>query len=86
MVTAKLKEDLHHIIDQIEDQAILEAVHTLLASQTGTLYSLQGQQLDQDSIAARLEESEADIEAGRTVSQQELKAQIQSWRKQNKGK
>jgi predicted transcriptional regulator len=84
--TSKLKEDLHHIIDQIEDQAILEAVHTLLTSQIGTIYSLQGQALDQDSIEARLEESEADIEAGRTVSQQELKAKIQSWRKQNNAK
>lgn len=84
--TAKLRADLHHIIDQIEDQATLEAVLTLLAPQLGTLYSLQGQPLDQESIEDLLEESEADIKAGRTVSQRELKTNIQSWRNRSKTK
>lgn len=84
--TAKLKDDLHHIIDQIEDQATLEAVRTLLAPKVSAIYSVQGQQLDQDRIEDLLEESEADIEAGRTVSHQELKGQIQSWRNQNNAK
>lgn len=89
--TTKLKDDLHHIIDQIEDQATLEAIHTLLAPQVGGIYSLQGQKLDQDRIDDLLEESEADIEAGRqepgrTISHQELKSQIQSWRNQKNAK
>lgn len=81
--TAKLKDDLHHVIDQIEDQATLQAVLTLLAPQTDSLFKLQGQPLDQDTIEDLLEESEADIEAGRTISQQELKTHIKSWRNQN---
>lgn len=84
--TAKIKDDLHQIIDQIEDQATLEAVRTLLAPQPNAVYSLQGAPLDQAQTEDLLEESEADIEAGRTISQQELKAQIQSWRSQNNAK
>ena len=60
------------------DQATLEAARTLLASQVGALYSLEGQRLDQETVEGRLEESEADIEAVRTVSQQELKTHIES--------
>ena len=84
--TAKIKDDLHQIIDQIEDQATLEAVRTLLAPQLNAMYSLQGALLDQAQIEDLLEESEADIEAGRTISQQELKAHIQSWRDQDNAK
>lgn len=70
--TADLKDDLHQIIDQIEDQAILQAVRILLAPQVSTLYNLEGKPLNQDNIEDLLEESEADIEAGRVVSQQAL--------------
>ena len=84
--TAKIKDDLHQLIDQIEDQATLEAVRTLLSPKVGTLYSVQGQPLDQNQIEDLLEESEQDIEAGRTVSHQELKSHIQSWRNQNNAK
>jgi hypothetical protein len=84
--TAKLKDALHEIIDQIEDQATLEAVRTLLTPQVGARFYRHGQQLTQDEIDDLLEESEMDIEAGRTISQQELKAQIQSWRKQSNAK
>ncbi|MEK6477531.1 hypothetical protein WJR50_08350 [Catalinimonas sp. 4WD22] len=78
--TAKLKDDLHHIIDQIDDEATLEAVRTLLTPKVEAIYNVKGQQHDQDQIENFLEESEKDIEAGHTVSHQELKEQIQSWR------
>ncbi|MGB3777293.1 MAG: hypothetical protein WA960_02965 [Tunicatimonas sp.] len=84
--TAKLKDALHEIINQIEDQATLEAMRTLLTPQVGVRLHQHGQQLTQDEIDDLLEESEMDIKAGRTVSQQELKAQIQSWRKQSSAK
>ena len=86
MNTIKIKDDLHQMIDQIEDQATLEAIRTLLAPQIGAVYSLQGQLLSQEEIEDLLEESEADIEAGRTVTQRMLKDQIQSWRKQSSEK
>ena len=89
--TSKLKNDLHQLIDQIEDQATLEAIRTLLTPKVDAIYSLRGQALSQDQIENLLEESEADIkagqqESGRTFSHQELKGQIQSWRHQKKGK
>lgn len=80
MDTAKLKEDLHQIIDQIEDQMTLEAIRTLLSPQVNELFDLQGNLLSQETMEDLLEESEADIEAGRTISQSELKTHIQSWR------
>ncbi len=84
--TEKLKDDLHQLIDQIEDPATLEAIRTLLTPKVDTLYSIQGQLIDQNQIEDLLEESEQDIEAGRTVSHQELKSHIQSWRSQNNAK
>lgn len=81
--TAKLRDALHEIIDQIEDQATLEAMRTLLTPQASIRLYQYGQPLEQDKIDDLLEESEADIKAGRTTSQQEMKAQIQSWRKQS---
>ena len=84
--TTKLRDDLHQLIDQIEDQATLQAVHTLLALRAEKLYSIQGKILDQNQIEDLLEESESDIEAGRTRSHQELKTHMQSWRKKHSAK
>ncbi len=82
----KLRDDLHQLIDRIEDQATLQAVHTLLAPRAERLYSVQGEALDQNQIEDLLEESESDIEAGRTLSHQELKTHMQSWRKEPNAK
>lgn len=82
--TEKVKNDLHQMIDQIEDQATLEAIRTLLAPQIGAIYSLPGQLLSQEETEDLLEESEADIEASRTITHQALKDDMQSWRKHYK--
>lgn len=84
--TAKLKDDLHQLIDQIEDQTILKALRILLSPKADILHNAQGQPLDHNQIEDLLEESEKDIEAGRTVFNQELKSHIQSWRNQNSAK
>ena len=84
--TSELKNALHEIIDRIEDQATLEAMRTLLAPQVDIRLYRHQQPLEMDEIDNLLEESEADIKAGRTVSHQEMKAQIQSWRKQSSAK
>jgi predicted transcriptional regulator len=84
--TSELKNALHEIIDRIEDQATLEAMRTLLTPQVGVRLYRHKQSLETDEIDNLLEESEADIKAGRTVSHQEMKAQIQSWRKQSNAK
>ena len=84
--TTKLKDSLHHIIDQIEDQATLEAVLTLLSPKVGTIYNGKGKSLNQEQIEDLLEESEEDIKANSTVSHRELKTHIQSWRNQNSAK
>ena len=84
--TSELKNALHEIIDRIEDQATLEAMRTLLTPQVGIRLYRHQQPLETDEIDNLLEESEADTKAGRTVSHQEMKAQIQSWRKQSSAK
>ena len=80
--TKKLKENLHQMIDQINDQATLEAVQTLLAPQLSNFYSLEGELLDQDQVEDMLEESEADIKANRTTPHQEVDEVMKSWRSQ----
>ena len=70
--TNKLKENLYQMIDHINDQATLEAVQTLLAPQLTSFYSIEGELLDQEQIEDMLEESESDIEAGRTTPHQKV--------------
>jgi predicted transcriptional regulator len=80
--TKKLKENLHQMIDQINDQATLEAIQTLLAPQLSSFYSVEGEFLNQDQVEDMLDESETDIEAGRTTPQQEVDEVLKSWRHQ----
>ena len=80
--TIALRESLHQLIDQIDDQATLQAMYTLLNPPANVgVYSLQGKALNQDAIESMLEESEDDIEANRVISQKALSKQMQSWRK-----
>ncbi len=80
--TKKPKENLHQMIDQINDQATLEAIQTLLAPQFSSFYSVEGEPLDQNQVEDMLEESEADIEAGRTTPHQEVDKLVKLWRNQ----
>lgn len=53
-----------------------------MAPQLSSLYSVEGEPLDQNQVEDMLEESEADIEAGRTIPHQEVDKLVKSWRNQ----
>ena len=53
-----------------------------MAPQLSSLYSVEGEPLDQNQVEDMLEESEADIEAGRTIPHQEVDKLVKSRRNQ----
>lgn len=81
MDITKLKNNLHQIIDRIDDDAVLQAIYTLLSSKEKIIaHSVQGQPLTQEEMEAMIEESEEDIRSGRTTTHENLKNEIHSWR------
>jgi predicted transcriptional regulator len=81
MNTSELQLELHQIIDQVKDNRILQAVHTILSSQVSIFaHSTDGKTLSKDDFDKMLEAGEADIKAGRLVSQKDLKEKIKTWR------
>ena len=81
MKTTELQSELHKIIDQVRDKEILQAVHTLLASQIPSFAFLAGGPLTKEDIDKMLQASEEDIKYGRVIKQRILKEEIKTWRK-----
>jgi predicted transcriptional regulator len=77
MNTIQLKTDLHRLIDQIEDNRLLQAVHVILAREVP-----QDHEVDWDSLSeARreaIQEGLDDIENGRVSSHKEVMQRIKS--------
>lgn len=81
MNTSQLQLELHQIIDQVKDNRILQAIHTILSSQVGIfVHTTDGKPLTKDDVDKMLQESEDDINAGRLVSQNDLIEKIKTWR------
>lgn len=81
MNTSQLQSELHQIIDQVKDNQILQAIHTILSSQVGIfVHSTDSKPLTKDDFDRMLQESEDDIKAGRLVGQRDLKEKIKTWR------
>ncbi len=51
MPTAEIKTDLHRLIDQVQDDAILQAVRTILARQAETETDFRDQLSEADKAA-----------------------------------
>lgn len=82
MNTTRLKTELHQIIDRVTDGRILQAVHTILSSQTNIqAYSSSGQPLTQQAMDGMLEASEEEIRTGKVTDHEDIKKEILSWRK-----
>lgn len=73
METVQLKEELHQIIDRIEDSKILEATYTLLERQDIILHATNGKPLTQRAFESMIDEGEHDIEQGKTHSHEQIK-------------
>jgi endonuclease III len=75
MNTARLRTELHDIINRVTDDRILQAVHTILSAQATDV------QLTKESMDKMLEASENDIQEGRVIDHQDLKKEMLSWSK-----
>jgi hypothetical protein len=81
MNTSELQLELHQIIDQVKDNRILQAVHTILSSQVSVFaHTTDGKPLTKDNFDEMLEAGESDIKAGRFIVQKDLKEKIKTWR------
>ena len=82
MNTTELKSRLHKIIDSIEDDELLNAVHTILSSKPiFESRSTSGKPLNKEDMDEMIYASESDIKAGRLSNQTDIKKEIQNWRR-----
>jgi len=82
MSTTELQSQLHKIIDQVTDQSILEAVHTLLNSQINIYaHSSDGRAITKKELDLLLATAEEEIRLGKTTTGRDLKNEIKTWRK-----
>lgn len=81
MNSTELKSELHRIIENIDDDSILHAVHTLLERTTDAVFSTDGIRLGKKEIDRMMREGEEDISTGRVTGQQQLIEEIKSWRR-----
>ena len=82
MNIAELQAEIHQIIDQIEDDQLLHAVHTILRSQVNILADTKnGKPLTKSELDKMLVDSEIDIQNGLLINQKDLKEEIKTWRK-----
>lgn len=68
MEYSKLKEELHQIIDQVNDEAALYQVRSVLESQTGHDWADDMS----DELREALERSIAQADAGNVISHEEV--------------
>jgi hypothetical protein len=82
MDNLELKLELHRIIDQVKDNRILQAIHTMLSSQVNVFaHTTGGKAITKEEFDMMLESSEVDIKAGRLTNQKDLKEEIKTWRR-----
>ncbi len=68
-----IKVELHQMIDQIADDKVLEAIHTLLSNQP-IAYTTHGKSLNHAEYEAMIDEGEEDIKKGKVFNHEEVKA------------
>lgn len=82
MDAAELRTELHRIIDQVKDNRILQAIHTMLSSQVSIFaHTSDGNPVTKDELDTMLQVSENDIKYGRLTNHEDLKEEIATWRK-----
>jgi len=73
MEIIQLKEELHQIIDRIEDNKILEATYTLLEKQDIIFHTTARKPLTQREFEAKIDEGEHDIQEGKVHTHDQVK-------------
>ena len=82
MSTVELKTDLHHLIDEINDNSVLKALYTLLKQKNSDSFmgfTSSRTRLTKKELIKRLEKAETQIKKGHSVTIDELEKEAQSW-------
>lgn len=74
--TIELRSDIHRLIDKVNDVAILKAVKTILAKESGN--RADWADALSSSLKAELDESILEADKGKTISHDEAMKQIKS--------
>ncbi len=83
MTTAAIRNNLHKLIDVVNDNTILKAVQTILEKEaTNNIigYSIDGKPITQELLDEELEASEQDFKNGNFLTHSQLKKEIKNWR------
>jgi len=82
MSTIELKTDLHNLIDEINDNAVLKALYMLLKKQTqndSVGYTTAMKPLTKKAFIKRIEKAETQIKKGQYVTIEELERESEKW-------
>ena len=83
MGAPKLRSEVEKLIKKADDR-LLEMMYAMATAYTNkniVAYSTDGKALTREDYIKQIEEAEADIKAGRTITTTELKKRIKSWKK-----
>lgn len=83
MTTATIKNNLHKLIDTVNDNTILKAVQVILEKEAKNDiigYSIDGKAITKQLLDEELASSEIEIKKGQTFTHSQLKKEIASWR------
>lgn len=83
MTTTTIKNNLHKLIDVVNDNTILKAVQVILEKEAKNDiigYDIDGKAVTKQLLDEELEISEMEIKKGHTITHAQLKKEIASWR------
>jgi hypothetical protein len=81
---ADLKQDLHRIIDKVENISTLEEVYNILQKEVQEedkviLGYINGKAVDKQSFIKNIKEAEARIDKGEFITQEDLEKEAANW-------
>jgi hypothetical protein len=82
MSTLELKADLHNLINEINDNTVLKAVHMLLKKQAQNDvvgYTANMKPLTKKAFIKRIEKAETQVKKGQYVTIEELEKESENW-------
>ena len=82
MSALELKTELHHLIDQVNDNGVLKAIQTLLQKQVEkdeVAFDSKGKPLSLKAFIKRIEKAEAEVKTGKYVTISQLEKESDKW-------
>ena len=81
----EIKNDLHRIIEEVQDEHILQAVYTILRREaeneasTVVGYDVQGSPIIRADLRKKVDEAEKRVNSGHFTSQEDLEKEATTW-------